>query len=104
MADKQTKTKLVESNLAACLDAGSTPAGSTLNGENVPRNQQKCTDNQTIVGAFLFWLYRSVSMLIMHTSYAKGILFVGYHVVYQVAMAVCHVAVRFGGAGGDGRP
>lgn len=58
-----------------------------------------------IVGAFLFRLYRYESTrLIVHTSYAKGILFVGYHVVYQVAMAVCHVAVRFGGAGGDGRP
>lgn len=57
-----------------------------------------------IVGAFLFWLYRSVSMLIMYTSYAKGILFVGDDVVNQVAITVRHVAVRFCGAGGDGRP
>ena len=105
MADKQTKTKLVESNLAACLDAGSTPAGSTLNGETVPRNQQKCTDNQTIVSAFsIAWFYPTVSMLIVYAPYAIGILFLGNHVVNQVAITVRHVAVRLCRAGGDGGP
>ena len=80
-------------------------SGSTLNRDIAPRNQQKCTDNQTIVGAFsIAWFYPTVSMLIVYAPYAIGILFLGNHVVNQVAMAVCHVAVRLCRAGGDGGP
>ena len=66
--DNQQLTKHVESTSVSCLDAGSTPASSTWKGVKLPRNTKKDTDNQKIVGVFLF-LHRPVLQTISMSKF-----------------------------------